>query len=123
MPKLSCHLSLVLLMASVLFASIACSKSQRSPEEIREKTANATAELKSGAKAAAEGIREGWSRDKVLDLNSAPQTKLVTLPGVSTGKAEQIVRNRPYQATDDLVKKGILNETAYRKIADRIAVK
>jgi len=34
----------------------------KNPDELKEKTARATAELKSNAKAMAEGVREGWSR-------------------------------------------------------------
>ncbi len=101
----------------------ACSTHETDPNKVRQQAANATAELKSDVKAAAQGIREGWERDKVLDLNSAPETKLVTLPGISAGAAEDIVRNRPYHSTDELVKKGILSEADYRKIVSHVTVK
>jgi len=47
---------------------------QTNPQELKEKTARATAELKVDAKAVAAGVREGWSRDKPLDLNTAPES-------------------------------------------------
>ncbi len=44
--------------------------SQPSPQELKEKTAAATAEAKSDAQAVADGIKEGWDRARPLDLNS-----------------------------------------------------
>ena len=44
----------------------ACNPSQN-PQELKEKTAQATAELKGNAQAVAAGVREGWSRDKPLN--------------------------------------------------------
>ena len=71
------------LVAMVLLVALAACTSKQNPQDLKEKTAQATAELKVDAKAVAAGIREGWSRDKPLDVNAATREQLITLPGVS----------------------------------------
>ena len=80
------------LVATVLLAALAACTSKQDPQELKEKTARATAELKVDAKAVAAGIREGWSRDKPLDVNSATREQLITLPGVSGPDADKVMR-------------------------------
>src|SRR5580700_7831827 len=48
-----------------------------------------------------------------LDLNSASQADLASLPGVSPDKARQIIDHRPYTSSHDLVKAGILTERQF----------
>ena len=93
------HISGILLLAALA----GCTQKQESPQEIKERTAQATADLKRDTKAVAEGIREGWSRDKPLDLNSATKDQLVTLPGVTEAEADRIIAARPYDDPGDLV--------------------
>jgi competence protein ComEA len=70
----------------------------QSPQQIRENTARATAELKSNAKAVAQGVREGWSRDKPLNLNAASKEQLTTLPGMTAAQADAVIAGRPYDS-------------------------
>ena len=90
---------------------------------MREKTAQATAEIKQNAKAMAQGIREGWNRDKPLDLNKATKDQLTSLPGITSDKADRILENKPYKSPDQLVSRRILSEDEYSKIKDQITVK
>jgi DNA uptake protein ComE-like DNA-binding protein len=108
--------------AGLVAGSVGCTRDQ-SPQEIREKTANATAELKQNAKAMAQGVREGWSRDKPLDLNKATEDQLQELPGVNRTKADQIIAGRPFDDPHQLVTRRILSEIEYGKIADKVVVK
>jgi len=101
----------------------ACTQKQQSPQELREKTAQATAEVKSDAKAVAEGIREGWNRNKPLDLNSASKEDLTSLPGVSASEADRVIAGRPYSDPNELVTRRIMPKAEYDKIADRITAK
>src|SRR5690242_17504221 len=61
----------------------ACYNNQSSsPDQIRQKTADATATLKDDAKAVTQGVRDGLTRpssDKPLDLNHASKSQLTAL--------------------------------------------
>ena len=113
---------LCLLMVALLIGLVACSSNQSS-EDIKEKTAQATAEIKQGAKAVAEGVREGWSRDKPLNLNTATKEDLLKLPGITPAQADRIIAGRPYDDPKDLVTRRILPKTEYDKISDRLTAK
>jgi len=104
----------------VFLATVACSTQKQSPEELKERTAQATQDLKQNAKAVVEGVREGWSKDKPLNLNTATKEQLTSLPGVTSDQAEAIIVSRPYYAPNDLVKRKVLSRQEYSKIADRV---
>jgi DNA uptake protein ComE-like DNA-binding protein len=112
------------LFAILLLAVLTgCTQRQESPQELKEKTAQATADLKRDTKAVAEGIREGWSRDKPLDLNSASKDQLMALPGMSPAEADRVIAGRPYDSPDDLVSRRIISKTEYDRISDRVTAK
>ena len=58
-----------------------------------------------------------------LDLNSASQADLESLPGISAGKARQIIEHRPYTSSHDLVKSGLLTERQFDDIAPKVTVR
>ncbi len=90
---------------------------------MREKTAETTANLKQDAKAVAQGVREGWSRDERLDLNTASPKELSSLPGITPRMADRIVEHRPYTRSDELVSKKVLSPAEYDRIAAKVTVK
>ena len=107
----------------LLVAFAGCTRQPESSDELREKTARATADAKRDAKAVAQGIREGWSRDKPLDLNTATKDQLETLPGMTSAEADQVVAGRPYNDPSDLLTRHILTKPQYDKISNRITAK
>lgn len=113
---------LVLGLTLGLTSCFSCSTKQ-DPNELREKTAQTTANLKQDAKSVAQGIREGWSRSNQLDLNTATQKDLTSLPGITPRLADRIIESRPYESTDELVSKRVLPRAEYNKIADQVTVK
>jgi DNA uptake protein ComE-like DNA-binding protein len=118
------YLSSQSLAGFTLLATLtACAPQQQNPQELREKTAQATAEMKNDAKAVAQGVRDGLTRDKTIDLNSATKDQLLTLPGLTAAQADRIIDNRPYDDPNDLVTKKVLPKVEYDKIADRVVVK
>jgi DNA uptake protein ComE-like DNA-binding protein len=114
--------SFIWLVIACLVSSLACNQKQN-PQDLKEKTAKATAEMKRDAKAVAEGIREGWSRDRPLNINTATKDQLMSLPGITSSRAEAIIAARPYDDPSDLVKRKILSKDEYDKIADRLIAK
>jgi competence protein ComEA len=104
-----------------LFLRAALSNTTR--RTYKEQTAQATAELKSDAKAVASGIREGWSRDKPLDLNTATKEQLTSLPGITAAEANRVIARHPYNEPGELVTRRIMPKSEYDKIADRLTAK
>ena len=54
---------------------------------------------------------------KLIDINSATVEQMKTLPGINDGLAQKIVEGRPYRVKTDLVRKKIIPQAAYNKIA------
>jgi competence protein ComEA len=110
--------------AVLLLAALAgCTQQQQSPQEVREKTAEATAAIKSDAKAMAQGVREGWNRNKPLDLNMATRDQLMALPGMTPAEADRVIAGRPYDDAGDLVTRHILPKAEYDRISDQVTAK
>ena len=105
-----------------LVALVGCTSSDN-PQELKEKTAQETATMKRDARAVAEGIREGWSRDKPLNLNTASKDDLMALPGVNSAEADRIIDARPYGQPDELLSRHIMTKAEYDKIADKVTAK
>ncbi|HSB76893.1 MAG TPA: helix-hairpin-helix domain-containing protein [Terriglobales bacterium] len=112
----------VIILSLALAGCTACFVRQN-PQQLKEKTAQTTAALKRDAKAVAAGVREGWSRDKPLNVNTATPAQLASLPGINASKAERIVANRPYSKPEDLLNRGVLSRRDYERIADLLTVK
>ena len=52
---------------------------------------------------------------KIIDLNTASQPELESLPGIGKSTAKKIIAARPYASVDDLTKAGLTRQ-GYRKI-------
>ncbi|MFZ0297972.1 MAG: helix-hairpin-helix domain-containing protein [Candidatus Sulfotelmatobacter sp.] len=107
----------------LLLAALAGCTQQQNTQELREKTAQATADVKDDAEAMAAGIREGWTRDKPLDLNTATKDQLLSLPGITAAEANRVIAGRPYTEPGDVVTRRIMPKTEYDKIADHVTTK
>ena|SRR5271166_5952489 len=114
------RLSALFALGISLGLGIACTN--ESPDQIRQKTAEETAAIKRDTKAVAEGMKEGLSSKKSVDLNKAVKDDLTSLPGINTQKADRIIAERPYANTHQLVTRHVLSEDEYSQIQDRIVV-
>ncbi len=110
-------------LALLLILPFVACNSPQSPDQIRERTANATAAVKSDTKAVAEGIKEGLGKNTSVNINSATKEDLMKLPGITDARADRIIAARPYAATDELVSKKVLTKGEYDQIASRVTVK
>ena len=109
----------LLALASLLGGTTACNNSS-SPDQIRQRTAEATETMRRDTKAMVEGVKEGMRSDKAVDINQASREQLLGLPGITERQADRIIAERPFANADDLVKRRIVPQSEYDKIRDRV---
>lgn len=133
------------LLAVALIAGCTANNS-RNDEQVRQQAAQATAQAKQGAQQAGQTIKEGAASaertindvaagvkdglktptsttNDAVDINSATESQLTTLPGVGHDEAGKIIQNRPYDTPHDLVKKGVMDQETFDKISNRVVVR
>ena len=59
----------------------------------------------------------------LIDINSATEAQLTTLPGIAKARSEAIIKGRPYKGKDELLSKKILPENVYNDVKDKIIAK
>ena len=76
------------------------------------------------AHAAAQGVKEGWEKSgsRKVDLNSATESELANVPGITRRDARKIVAQRPFSSPRELVDKRIISEERYAEIQNQITV-
>src|SRR3954453_19535068 len=102
------RLLLSALIACGVAACIACTN--QNPDQIRQKTAEETAAVKRDTKAIAQGIKDGLSNKRSVNLNKGSKDVLSSLPGITPRQADRIIAERPYANAPQLVTRRILSE-------------
>lgn len=59
----------------------------------------------------------------MIDLNSASEKELMTLPQIGDARAKAIIKSRPYARKDELVSKKIVSQSVYDGIKDKVIAK
>jgi competence protein ComEA len=99
------QLSRVLLIALVMVLGVSVAVSQ--PE----------------ANSAPKSAQASAASADLLDINSATKDQLDALPGIGAKYAQKIIDGRPYTKKTDLVRKKIIPQATYNKIAAMIIAK
>ena len=110
----------IALSLSIITACAACTS--QNPDQIRQKTAEETAAIKRDTKAVAQGIKEGLSNKKTVDLNKASKAEISSLPGITDKQADRIISERPYADPHQLVSRHVLTEDEYAQIQPQVMV-
>jgi DNA uptake protein ComE-like DNA-binding protein len=127
------------------FALLTACNPPSNDEQLKEQAAQATEQAKRQSKEAlaqakvaaanaeqavndvTAGVKQGLdnkasaSSDRV-DINTASEVDLASLPHISVAKAKQIIRHRPYATTQGLVRAGVLTQDQFDDIAPKISV-
>jgi len=67
--------------------------------------------------------RSAPKHTELMDINSATEAQLSTLPGIAKARSEAIIKGRPYKGKDELVSKKIIPQNVYNEIKDKIIAK
>ncbi|MCY7389566.1 MAG: helix-hairpin-helix domain-containing protein [Burkholderiales bacterium] len=63
------------------------------------------------------------TKKEPMDINSATEKELATLPKIGDARAKAIIKGRPYNGKDDLINKKVIPQDAYDAIKDVIIAK
>jgi competence protein ComEA len=122
MSKLFALLIAATASLGLAFASTAALAQKAEPSKDAKKT-EAPGEAKKAEAKKPEPKKPGAKKSEPMDINSATEKELATLPGIGEARATAIVKNRPYKGKDDLVQRRIISESVYKGISDRIIAK
>ena len=78
---------------------------------------------KADAKADAKAAPAAEAKKDPMDINTASEKELASLPKIGEVRAKAIVKGRPYNGKDDLINKKIIPQDAYDAIKDSIIAK
>jgi competence protein ComEA len=120
----------VFLMATVASIGLAFAASPTNAPLAGEKLAQKdTATAKDAKKAdakkadAPKDTKAEAKKAEPMDINSASEKDLATLPGIGEARAKAIVKGRPYKGKDELLAKKIVPANVYKDIQGKIIAK
>ncbi|MBL8521750.1 MAG: helix-hairpin-helix domain-containing protein [Betaproteobacteria bacterium] len=122
MKKISTLLAALLIGLS----STAMAQKQEPAKPAAPAAPAAKADAKAAAAPAAPAAKADAKADakkEPMDLNSATEKELASLPKIGEAKAKAIVKGRPWGGKDELVVKKVLSQAEYDAIKDLIIAK
>ncbi|MHB1700512.1 MAG: ComEA family DNA-binding protein [Acidobacteriaceae bacterium] len=110
--------TLFILSATLLCGTLlAAAADDPAPVPAPEQVAAATSQPTTTKQTISQKIAADQSK---LDINTATAAQLKALPGIGDAYAARIIAGRPYTMKTQIEKRGILPESAYSAISDKI---
>ena len=122
-----------LALSLAIFAGLAAAPAARAdrgphaaPAQLAQ--ASATPGAKGAEKAAAQPAAKpadptGAKAVPLIDINTASEEELATLPGIGEARSKAIVKGRPYARKDELVRRKIIPQSVYDNIREQVIAK
>ncbi|SRR5260221_4977491 len=108
-------------LLAVAIASIGLAFAQAPAKDSAKKDAP-KAEAKKDAAPKADA-KKADAKKEPMDINSASEKDLASLPGIGEARAKAIVKGRPYKGKNELADKKIVPQKVYDEIKDQIIAK
>jgi competence protein ComEA len=108
---------------AALVASAGLAFAQPAPKADAKKTDAPKVEAKKADAPKADAPKADAKKAELMDINSASEKDLATLPGIGEARAKAIVKGRPYKGKNELLDKKIVPEKVYNDIKDKIVAK
>jgi DNA uptake protein ComE-like DNA-binding protein len=128
MTRLVAFLVAAIASIAVAFAQAPAKDAKKeTPKAEAAKDTKAADTKKAEAKPAADAKKADGKADakkaEPMDINSAPEKELATLPGIGEARAKAIVKGRPYKGKNELKDRKIIPENVYNDISEKIIAK
>lgn len=68
------------------------------------------------------GLDTGGEPSGLVNINTASEAQLDTLPGIGPVTAQKIIDNRPYESGEELLSKKAVSKSVFDKIKERISI-
>jgi len=107
----------------LLSAILLCAPLIPAGEPAFNHSARAVGQATAAKKTEAKSTSQVASSGELVDLNSATKEQLDALPGIGEKYSQKIIDGRPYRAKTDLVRRHIIPQSTYNKIAKLVIAK
>ena len=116
-------ISTLLAALAIGLSGAAIAQKQEPAKPAAPAAAKADAKAAAPAAAPAKADAKAEAKKEPMDLNSATEKELASLPKIGEAKAKAIIKGRPWGGKDELVAKKILTQAEYDAIKDMIIAK
>ena len=116
-------ISTLLAALAIGLSGAAIAQKQEPAKPAAPAAAKADAKAAAPAAAPAKADAKAEAKKEPMDLNSATEKELASLPKIGEAKAKAIIKGRPWGGKDELVGKKVLTQAEYDAIKDLIIAK